>query len=232
MINKYNWEGKHTDVLTMERKIYTAKSRIEEIGNTPITLAYSGGKDAIVVAHMLSKIRKVELAVFETCWAIERTVEEGKKYADDFGIKVTCEDSLSFEWLRKHPQVMFTSDVQDRALVDTVRQQRTIKRLTPTGSVSVFGRRKEENCVRKYLYETKAGWQLHPIFDWTFEDIRSYFRMFNLEIPWIYSTIFGKLEGQASFPSIQANHVGGMDKAWEIVSSLDSRFTKEKVMGV
>ena len=82
--------------------------------------------------------------------------------------------------------------------------------------------------MKNELYQTKSGWQLHPIYDWTFNDINTYFKMYDIQIPWIYDTEFGKHEGTAAFYSLKSDDAGSYDRAWKIVTALDHNFTKER----
>ena len=229
-IHKFT-EG-HTSFEIMDRKIKEAQTRVKEIGTLPIHFAWSGGKEAIIVGHLISQIRNIELSTCEISWTFKKCVENIKTYHDIVRCNPNYFDSIPVEWLRKNPHVLFSNDTTVRGLTYERRQQRTVKNNTPTGYVSVFGRRRPDNCVKDYLYTTKAGVQLHPIYDWSFDDVKAYFKMYEIPVPWIYGTKFGQLIGTAPFYSLKAESVGGVGNAWKVVQNYDSKFSKKNILGV
>jgi 3'-phosphoadenosine 5'-phosphosulfate sulfotransferase (PAPS reductase)/FAD synthetase len=89
----------------------------------------------------------------------------------------------------------------------------------------LFGRRSQENTVKAPIYKTNDGrWYCHPLRDWTKVQIWEYFKVHSIPIPWIYSTHFGKHEGNAPFYSMRPEHNGGYDKCWELSEVLDPRY--------
>ena len=215
----------------MEKKIRKAQSRVKELGDVPLHMAWSGGKEALIVGHLIQQIRKINLASCEISWTFQRCIDNIKTYEYLIDCKVDYYDSVSVDWIRSHPEIIFSNDVKTRAMTYGIRQQRTIKKANPKGYVAVFGRRRPDNCVKDYLYETKAGVQFHPIFDWSFEDVKAYFRIYNIPVPWIYNTKFGQQMGTAPFYSLRSDTVGGIDKAWDIVASYDARYTRKNILG-
>lgn len=196
------------------------------MSKTPI-LAYSGGKDSIVVCHMASKLG-VKKAVCETSFYFNDALKSVVKIGQDIGLDVEYKNSLTMSWLAKNQHVIFSADSKVRSWSFSVRQQRTVKKYAKSinADLVIYGRRTEENSVKKHIYKTKSGLSCHPIRDWKESDVWNYFSKYKIEIPYIYSTEFGKIEGNAPFYTLNSKHCGGIEKAWQIVSAIDSRYHK------
>lgn len=226
-------------------KVDSAFRVIEKaMSHGPLLLAYSGGKDALAVALLLRDLGPV-LAICETSFYFARQLADVRARATELGLKVDYRCSLDVEWIRRHPHVIFSDDPKVRSWSFAARQQRTVRRAQaefPRGQVgkpiseirshvAVFGRRREENAVRGPLYETAAGWQCHPLWDWTTSEVWDLLSRRSVPRPWIYSTQFGDLEGNAPFYTLRARDVGGVDAAWALVGGLDARYTAARILG-
>lgn len=152
-------------------------------------LAFSGGKDAIVVAHLAGTLG-VRTAVCETSFYFARQRDDVEAMAGRLGLDCAFKSSLTDDWLRRHRRVIFSDDPRVRGWTFSARQQATVKRYARQGGhdLQIFGRRTEENSVRASIYRTAAGLQCHPIRDWREADVWEYFDAHGLPRPWIYST--------------------------------------------
>lgn len=198
-----------------------------------IVLAYSGGKDSLVACHLARTHLGLRDAVCEVSFYFRRHEIQAMENAGPDVLDLDCEfrDSLGIMWLRRNPHVLFSDDNAVRSWTFSTRQQRTVKKYARKHGfdAQLFGRRTEENSVRAPLYRTRAGLQIHPIRDWSTLHVWAYVREHGLPEPWIYSTAFGRLEGNAPFYTLRASDVGGYAGAWDLVSSLDERFTPENL---
>lgn len=190
-------------------------------------LAYSGGKDSIVVCHMSEKLG-VRKAVCETSFYFHKALESVLQIGQELKLDVTYKNSLDINWLKKNKTIIFSADTKKRSWSFAARQQRTVKKYAKhiKADLVIYGRRTEENHVKKHIYETKDGLNCHPIRDWKEADVWAYFKKYGITIPYIYSTTFGKIEGNAPFYTLNSKHCGGVEKAWEIVSQMDNRYHK------
>jgi 3'-phosphoadenosine 5'-phosphosulfate sulfotransferase (PAPS reductase)/FAD synthetase len=224
--------------MKLQRLIDRAVQIVAELQNVAVRpmLAYSGGKDSIVVAHIIKEaglMPFVDAAVCETSFYFEKQLEDIRHLADALEWNVTYKNSLGWDWLRQHPEVIFANDSRTRGWDAFQRQQKSMADYARKNhnDAIIFGRRTQENTVPSHLYylQSKRTWSCHPIREWTTQDVWDYFNLFNIPIPWIYTTTHGKHSGNSAFYSIRANAVGGVDKAWELVTALDPTITKERM---
>lgn len=197
-------------------------------GERPL-IAYSGGKDSVVIAHMLSAMGVTE-AVCEESFVFADQIASTRQVGRELGLSVTYVKGKGDDWLRKNNHIIFTSDSVARSKSFQVRHQRTIKRHAAQigASVVFFGRRRDENSVKASLYEAFGRWQCHPLAAWTLPDIWAYFDKHGITVPWIYKTRFGQVEGNAPFYTMKAEDIGGHKAAWDLVTGLDPAFTPER----
>jgi len=194
-------------------------------------LAFSGGKDSIVVAHLAAKLG-IRDAVCETSFYFAKQTQNIREIASHLGINVAWSCRLSLDWLRKNRRIIFCDDSVLRAWSFGVRQQATVRMYAKKHGYDcqIFGRRTEENSVPAHLYPMKAGLQCHPIRDWSTADVWEYIRENRIPVPWIYSTPFGEKEGNAPFYMMRASDFGGADNCWALAEQLDPRY-KKRILG-
>lgn len=220
--------------MTLGRKIesalaWTQKAKAQ---STRQLLAFSGGKDSIVVAHLAAQLG-IRDAVCETSFYFAKQTENIKEIAAHLGLNVTWACKLSRDWLRRNPEVIFADDTKLRAWTFAVRQQKTVKQHARMYGYDcqIFGRRTQENSVRAHLYRTSAGLQCHPIRDWSEGEVWQYLRDNRIPEPWIYSTPFGQKEGNAPFYAMCASDFGGVENCWALAAQLDPKFSRKEILG-
>jgi len=186
-------------------------------------IAYSGGKDGIVAAHIANKVLPGIKMICETSFYFEEATANIKEMAEALGFDVTYECALPDEWLVKNKHVIFNNESNVRSWSFTVRHQRTVKKFAKLhNACAIYGRRSDENNVPKEIYETKAGLQCHPLRAWKEENVWAYFRLAGIPIPMLYLTKFGRLEGNCPFYSLNKSKLNfDIDKCWDIVSEVD-----------
>jgi 3'-phosphoadenosine 5'-phosphosulfate sulfotransferase (PAPS reductase)/FAD synthetase len=189
-------------------------------------LAYSGGKDGLVVSHLVNRVAPIP-GVCETSFYFDKQEEDIRATAERLGIKVVYRDSLDFDWLRRHPDFLFSDSSSIRSRTFAIRQQSTVAREVRRGSytAAIYGRRTEENTVKAERYTAKGFEQFHPIREWKTSHIWEYIEKHKIGIPWFYTTPLNDKMGNGPFISLRASAAGGKEAAWELVESLDKRFT-------
>lgn len=203
------------------------KETIKKIENTlknynnPI-VAFSGGKDGFVVAHMCNTIMPNIKMVCELSFYFDKQKKNIFDIAKKHGFNVEYKSSLSDDWLIKNKHIIFSEISKFRAWSFAMRQQNTVKKYVKTvnADLAIFGRRKDENCVPKELYYTKNGWQYHPICDWKETDVWNYFKYVNEPKPYIYTTRFGDNMGNAPFYSLKRKNMTLLE-CWDIINEVD-----------
>ena len=216
--------------MSIEAKTKDAQQIIEDAmrSSKRQLVAFSGGKDSIVVAHIARQLG-IRDFVCETSFYFRRQLDSIKETARRIGIEPVYRESLHLEWLKANRHIVFSNDSAVRGWTFATRQQRTVKRRAKEiqADCQIFGRRTEENCVKATLYRTSAGLQCHPIRDWKTSDVLEYLEVHGIPLPWIYSTRFGKTEGNAPFYTLNHKTAGlSIEQCWQLVESMDERYHK------
>lgn len=187
---------------------------------TKAVIAFSGGKDALVTAHLLRRYGITE-AVCETSLYFTKQTTDVYRCAVHMGLRVAYYNRFPMAWLAAHPEYIFMTDTKLRSTFFKIRQQDTVRRHAEIMDCDVvfFGRRLQENSVKSPLYEKAGVWQCHPLREWRTEDIWSYFATFGLTIPWIYSTAYGRVEGNGPFNILSVT--GTRQEAYDVIYGIE-----------
>lgn len=195
-------------------------------------VAYSGGKDANVVMHLVRSMTQVK-GVWESSFYFQKQIDDIVKTIQKLNYDVEIKKTLDWDYLAQHRGFIFANDHKERAKDFGLRQHLTIKKyaLADKNDIVIFGRRTQENSVKAKLYEANGLLNFHPIRDWKHTDVWEYINKTpELEVPWIYSQWFGKKSGNSAFYSVRARYFpGGYDQAWDYCNSLDSQIYKERL---
>lgn len=208
----------------MGDQIARAQDRIRSLARvSPRSLiAFSGGKDSIVMAHLVRRTVSIEDAVCEVSFAFDRDIADYQRIAYMLGLRCEFVTGLDMAWLKRNQHLMF-ADLKAQGELYAKRQQATVKRHAQAGQYTgvLFGRRREENTVPRWLYQTKDGrWQCHPIYDWSTLEVWQYIEQHGLEYPGIYNSPIGKLEGADPWIGVSMAHaarhgLNGYDLIWD-----------------
>lgn len=201
-----------------------AKATLEKAlsGSSTALIAYSGGKDSIVAAH-LARSLGVRSSICDVSFTFKKQRESIEQIAHILDIDVVYKAHLGLEWLKKNKHVLFSTSSSVRSWSFAQRQQRTVKlRAKEIGAdLQIFGRRTEENSVPSKLYTTKAGLQCHPIRDWKESQVWEYMAKYSIPTPYIYTTELGKREGNTGFHSVHPKRWGNsVSNCWDVVESM------------
>lgn len=186
-------------------------------------IAFSGGKDSVVIAHLARKF-EISKGVCEESFCFPKDCLEFREMAKKMRLDVEYYNSLSDSWLSANSKYIFPI-AKDSGVFYSKRQQATIKRKAKGYTGVITGRRTEENTVRSKLYQTKNGlWNFHPIAHWTTYDIWSYIKWRKLPYLSIYSTELGMLEGATPWCNISRAKIPSENKCWMMVYKHDPSY--------
>jgi 3'-phosphoadenosine 5'-phosphosulfate sulfotransferase (PAPS reductase)/FAD synthetase len=189
--------------MTIQKKTEEVIAFLSEMPITPskCLIAYSGGKDSIVVAHLLSKYIGVKDAVADCSWWFDRHRADSERIANKMGLNVTYVDRFGDDYLlNKHPDWLFPPK-NVYSSIYSARQHKTCESHSVKNNYKAvfFGRRTQENTVPKRAYMKRGILQVHPIRDWKESDIWEYLEVNNIEVPSIYKSEMGPHEGSTSW---------------------------------
>lgn len=182
-------------------------------------IAFSGGKDSIVAAHIAVQLG-VRDAICETSFCFARQVQDFRASADQMGLNAVFKDSLSYEWLAKHPRWVMTPLKQQPTFYG-LRQHRTIKTHARANGYTgiIYGRRIEENTVPAPIYQTVDGLShCHPLRRWTTSEVWSYIHAHGLLFPDLYNHVIGRVEGNTPHNRLPPEH---FPDPWPVIHSYD-----------
>jgi 3'-phosphoadenosine 5'-phosphosulfate sulfotransferase (PAPS reductase)/FAD synthetase len=197
----------------------------------PLAVAYSGGKDSLAVVFLLVEAGIPFTLFNENSFYFARQSADIKRTVKKNGWPAHFYVSFDDDWLRRHPEYIFTNDSTLKAQTYEARSSLVRKYAVETvGATSIlWGRRNQENTVIASTRRDKAG-LLHgfPIREWRTEDIWDYLDA-RMPRPWIYSTPFGYLKGNAPFYSLNRRYMAGsVAECWRLCTALDPTITEER----
>jgi 3'-phosphoadenosine 5'-phosphosulfate sulfotransferase (PAPS reductase)/FAD synthetase len=215
---------RHVDFVDLSGLIAAATERLHAFAaktSQPL-IAFSGGKDSIVAAHLARQAIGCASAVCEVSFAFRRDVLDYQRLARELGLDCRFTDSLDMDWLRANPHLLF-ADLTNQGELYARRQQSAVRRHANKFAFDgvIFGRRREENSVRAPLYQTSDGrWQCHPIMDWKTAHVWQYIEQHGLGYPGIYDTPIGQLEGADPWIGVSMSNAArrgwnGYDLIWD-----------------
>jgi len=174
-------------------------------GRSPdrILIAFSGGKDSIVVAG-LAVAKGIRTAHCETAFCFPKDVAQYKDIAEKIGLNCDFAASLDIEWLQHHQEMIF-GPLPMLSKYYAARQQRGVAKRAKSmhAQAVIYGRRHEENTVPDTIYTRRDNLtQCNPIAHWTHEEVWTYVLQSGWGYPSIYEHPVGRLNGAASWPEV------------------------------
>lgn len=164
-------------------------------------IAFSGGKDSLIVAHLASTHFGVKDAVIETSFMFTKSLQEARAIADHAGLELTERTRLTWDWLKRN-QEYCAPPMKMQSKLYAIRQQMSVKSYAKDEGYTgvIYGRRIQENTVKSDLYQLKDGQhQCHPIRDWLTDDVWAYIERKGLPYPSLYNHEIGIKEGFTPF---------------------------------
>ena len=210
-------------VLSAKETIY----KFLEKSKKPV-VAFSGGKDGYVATHIAYNLG-INYQVCETSFTFKKQRDHIKEIGKKLNFNIHYKNSLSWDWLKKNRKIIFSNDTKLRGWSFAQRHQKTIHKFMKENDCDgvITGRRNDENSVKAPIYVNKHGLSCHPLYNWKEKDIWDYFAKEKLEIPYIYSTDFGKSEGNAPFYTLREKDIGSIEKCWEICLKIDNSIPRK-----
>lgn len=161
-------------------------------------IAFSGGKDSIVLAHICSQYG-YDVSVRDNALTFYRVERQVREIAMRLFLNLVNIDRLGRDWpfYPMHRKYLFP-DTKVQGQFYQIAQQTTIRRFADRGGFDgvMMGRRRQENCIPSQIYRNSEGvWQIMPLAHWTHEEIWSYIRHHRLAAPDIYETSVGIDDG-------------------------------------
>jgi 3'-phosphoadenosine 5'-phosphosulfate sulfotransferase (PAPS reductase)/FAD synthetase len=163
-------------------------------------IAFSGGKDSIVTAH-LCRQHGILKSITEQSFMFTRSLSQTKAIGKSLGLDMAFESGLSWEWLEDN-QAFCAPPMHLQSKLYAMRQQKTVKRMAKVNGFTgvAYGRRLQENTVKASIYQTADGqFQCHPLRTWKTQDIWTYIHSNKLSFPDLYQHEIGKKEGFTHF---------------------------------
>lgn len=190
-------------------------------------VAYSGGKDAIVTAHLLAQYG-ITSAIGDLTFYFPKQAEDARRYAKEQSLDVTYVETIDWETLKRYPEAYFPQDLKkNKYLGIKLRQWRSI----PMGvkqketNMVFYGRRIGENNAPKDMQfmSKHKFWAVYPIRKWTTLEVWEYMRDHKLRIPWIYRTKFSRYLNNAPWITL----IGSRTWCWQLVYETDPSVVEE-----
>lgn len=176
-------------------------------------IAYSGGKDSRVMAHILVGMGVARDTVADVSLTFEADAKSNVEFSKSLGLQVTHVDRFGLDWIRKRPEFIF-ADLPMMAKFYYLRQQTTIAMHMHQHKYcgAFIGRRTQENTVPKDVYQKKNGdWVCNPLRNWRYEHIWGYLELHKIPVSPVYQHPAGRINGSGSWVSVsnkQVSHWG------------------------
>lgn len=227
-------------VLTKEEVENKAKETIADIKKflkgKKTAVAYSGGKDSVVLKHLVDRATK-ETQTFIVLSNMEYpSFEEWLKPHIEAGLSVVRREIKS-EWLAQNEHMVFPRKANDKAKWYQMIQHRGQSQYAKANDIEVMvlGRRKADgNYVGRganyYQKKSESFIRYSPIADWSHEETMAYIHYHNIDLPPIYKFPNGFINGTHPFPARPntKDDEQAYNELWEIDKTLIERLSNVK----
>lgn len=222
--------------MALEDRIKSATEILQKADSIALSgfkfLLFSGGKDSIVAAHLAKNVLGINQAFCEESLLPKYLSKEVHDIGAEMGLNVKYSCRLtpklfSRYWYNQIPPKEWKPHVLDR-----VRHWKSIPRFAKqtNATMMVFGRRTQENIVRKPIYykqELKTTLQVHPLWDWKHEDVWEYIERHKLPYPSCYKDGSKHLLTWVSLAQIEYRKTQDMSKVYSVIDKHSDGYLEE-----
>lgn len=178
--------------MTLKDKIKQAKKVIKEAAekwdNNTIAVAWTGGKDSTLILHLVKETFNGKIP-FKVMFN-DSTLEFPEIY--DFVKKYEKDWKLDLKWVKHLPE-----DLESYKNTNNLEEQMEIMRIAKINAINfalaeynlnafISGIRKDEHESRSqenYFSKRSTHWRVHPILDFTINDVWDYIHQF--KVPYV-----------------------------------------------
>jgi len=206
-----------------------ARSKVDGNG----LILFSGGKDSIVAADLAKKVLGIRNAFSEVSLLPLDIANEIKHIGSNMELNVRFNNQLPPKEFVSHwfnqlpPKKWKPSDL------DKIRHWKSMPKYAKENNIKlmVYGRRLEENTIPKpfYFKKTTGIHQVHPIYNWTREEVFEYLHTHNLEYPSCYKTGAKHLFTIVSLAQNKYKETRNMNDVFDIWTKYGMSYMKEAV---
>lgn len=176
-------------------KVYSAQKIIEKASmQSPEGFKFflfSGGKDSLIACHLAKQTIGLIDGFCELSLLPKKTENEVRDLANDYGYNIHFSNKLNPVEFSKIWDLEICNPKWRPSTLDKERHWKAIPDFANKmdAGLMLFGRRKEENTIPSPIYFKKSlkAIQVHPIYNWTFQDVWAYIKENNLPFPSCYN---------------------------------------------
>ena len=194
-------------------------------------ILFSGGKDSIVVSHLARKMLGIQNAFNEDSCVPPYLKDEVKGIGDSLGLNVYYNTRLNPKNFVQHWKNQIPPKKWKPSDLDCIRHWLSIPEYAKRTSATmmIFGRRKQENTIPKPIYYKKnfKPLQVHPIWNWTWEDVWEYIELNNLQTPSCYRDGSKHLLTWVSLAQKCFKETNSMKKTYDVIYKHAPEYVKE-----
>ena len=167
----------------LQEKVYNALSTIRLAASHPTNannqvLLYSGGKDSVVVAHLLTMAGVSHRTMCDLTLLRDWAANQVRGIAVQMGLEPDYTSAFGPRRIMKHWDLYVYSKHLKPSQVDATRHWVSIRKYLDKNPTDVVytGRRTEENTVKAkcYFHSGYKALMCHPIREWTLNDVWDY----------------------------------------------------------
>jgi len=222
----------------LEKKIESARRIIEQAwAEAPKDghrfFLFSGGKDSIVASHLANRFVGLKHGFSESCLLPQYTKDDIDMLIAHFGYSVVKSDRLKPQNFVQHWDNQICNPKWKPSDLDSVRHWKSIPEYAKSvnAGLMLFGRRREENTIPKPIYYKRGlrALQVHPIWDWTRDEVWAYIKKNNLPYPRCYNEDGAKhLFTWVSLAHQAFKKTGNRESAYDVIMKFAPEFMHER----
>jgi 3'-phosphoadenosine 5'-phosphosulfate sulfotransferase (PAPS reductase)/FAD synthetase len=176
-------------------KIYSARKIIETAAaQAPAGhkfFLFSGGKDSLIACHLAKQTIGLVDGFCELSLLPKKTEDEVKFLAEHYGYNIQFSNKLNPVAFSEIWDSQICNPRWRPSTLDKERHWKAIPEFAKktNAGLMLFGRRKQENTIPSPIYFKKSlkAIQVHPILDWTLQDVWDYINENKLPFPSCYT---------------------------------------------